>query len=114
MKSFLTALLLLPLASNGQEAECPKTHGGAALTNASAMFGQRGEEIAESHGGPEKPVTGGVTTEMPATTRWLVCWYGKDRSDAVWIPLNHDPYQVRSCIMTIRGKKARTISMVCK
>lgn len=114
MKILSIALLLLPLTALGQEAECPKTHAGAPLTNASAMWAGRGEESAEFHGGDEKPVKGGVDIDMPTNTRWLVCWYGKGRSSPVWMPLEHDPDKIRGCTMKIRGKRPVSVSMVCK
>lgn len=114
MKSCLITLLFIHLTASGQEVECPKAHAGAALTTASGMFGGRGEEWAEFHGGSEKSVRDGVNVDMPTDTRWLVCWYGKGRSTSMWLPLKHDPDKVRNCTMKIRGTKAPNIAMVCK
>jgi hypothetical protein len=134
MKNLLLVGLLASSTAQAQVAECPKfypwqdtvlaevpyQHKGKGvvakqrLAGAGAFWGDF-NDTAEIHGGPEKRVKGGTDTEMPANTRWLVCWYGPGRSISWWEELKADGKASR-CTLQVRdgGRDPMDIKMVCK
>ncbi|UGQ47210.1 STY0301 family protein [Massilia endophytica] len=100
----------------------PSTHKGKGLVSARYLSGAS-MFIGEFNDGGElqglrKDVKGGYDIEVPADTRWLVCFYGDSQAISWWEELKLEPKST-SCTVQVRSAQpqrpgAVEAKLICK